>query len=125
MPAGEGGGHGVPRVPVSLTESPSMSLREDFDTFYRHFPRHVGKLAAEKAYVKARKRASAQVILEGVDTYKRTKPAYADWCMPATFLNQGRWMDEPDQPTRTEWICPHTPPCLARHACHILQVCGR
>jgi len=103
-----------------------MSLRDDFDTFYRHFPRHVGKLAAEKAYVKARKLASAQMILDGVEHYKRTKPAYADWCMPTTFLNQGRWLDEADDvPTSPEWICPHTPACTGRNACRILQVCGR
>lgn len=102
-----------------------MSLESEFGTFWTHYPRRTGKLAAEKAYRKARTVASAQQILDGVATYRQTKPAYADWCMPTTFLNQGRWMDEPDQPLRVEWVCPHTPPCLGRNACRILIVCGR
>jgi len=67
-----------------------------FEAFWKTFPRHVGKLAALKAYTKARTIATAEEILDGVERYKRTKPPYADWCFPATFLNQGRWMDEPD-----------------------------
>jgi hypothetical protein len=97
-----------------------LSLDTEFDTFWQQFPRHVGKLAAKKAYQKARKQASAEDILNGIERYRRAKPAYADWCHPATFLNQGRWMDEDDRAT-VEWVCPHTPSCLGRHACYVKQ----
>lgn len=54
-----------------------------------------------KAYDKARKLATDAEILAGVEQYKKSKPAYADYCHPATWLNQGRWMDEPDTAQRT------------------------
>ncbi len=72
----------------------------EFNMFWQHYPRHVAKIAAMKAYVKARKVATAQEILDGVSRYVQHKPAYADWCFPATFLNQGRWADEWDAPVQ-------------------------
>jgi hypothetical protein len=73
-------------------------IAEGFDQFWASFPRKTAKLAALKAYEKARRLDSAENILAGVERYKRNKPEYADWCHPTTFLNQGRWMDEDDQP---------------------------
>ena len=67
-----------------------------FDEFWAAYPRKVGKIAAEKAYRKAVKLASHDEIMDGVRRYLKAKPAYADWCHPATWLCQGRWMDEPD-----------------------------
>jgi hypothetical protein len=67
-----------------------------FDTFWQAYPRHVGKLAAMKAYAKALRLASAEQILAGVEVYKRIKPPYADWAHASSWLNAGRWMDEPD-----------------------------
>lgn len=69
----------------------------DFDEFWAVYPRKVGKFAAAKAYVRARKHASQEQILAGVDRYLRNRPGYADWCHPTTWLNQGRWLDEADQ----------------------------
>lgn len=65
-----------------------------FDAFWKTFPCKKAKLAAMKAFIKASKLASIHEILDGVERYKRSKPDYADWCHPATWLNQGRWMDE-------------------------------
>lgn len=73
-----------------------MTHNEDFETFWRSFPRRTGKLAAMREYEKARFMASAEDILAGVERYKKNKPDYADWCHPRTFLYQGRWMDEED-----------------------------
>jgi hypothetical protein len=69
---------------------------EDFKEFWAAWPGHrVGKLDAMKAYTKARKGyASQDELLAGLERYKKNKPAYADWCHPATWLNRGRWMDE-------------------------------
>lgn len=89
---------------------------DEFEIFWRRFPRRVGKLAALKAYGKARKLASAEQIVQGVDRYIANKPAYADWCHPVTFLSQGRWMDE-YEPSADDWTCPHTPTCESRWRC--------
>ena len=103
-----------------------MTLLEEFDHWWKAYPRRVGKLAAQKAYAKARRSASAAELLEGVKAYIASKPAYADWCHPTTFLTQGRWMDEaPEErraggdrrvlerqsPERRGGICPHEPRC--------------
>ncbi len=70
---------------------------DEFNAFWQHYPRRVGKLAAWKAYQKARTHASAEAILAGV---QRTR--FADEVRfiphPVTWLNQGRWLDE-DMPT--------------------------
>ena|ERR1051325_4473827 len=96
----------------------------EFAIWWARYPRKVGKLAAEKEYAKARKRATAQELLDGIEAYERAKADYADFCHPKTFLSQGRWMDE--APARsTEWTCPHDPHCLGRSACDILRRLGR
>lgn len=96
----------------------------EFLIWYAAFPRHTGKLAAEKSYLRARKMATAEELIDGIEAYKRAKHPDADVCHPATFLNQGRWMDEAP-PAPLEFRCPHTPTCAGRHACHIKQVLGR
>lgn len=74
-----------------------VRVNVSFDDFWKAYPRKVGKLSAEKAFKKARSNgAKVPDIMDGLRLYLKTKPAYADWCHPATWLNQGRWMDEPD-----------------------------
>lgn len=90
---------------------------KDFEEFWRAFPNRVGKLAAEKAYVKARARASAEELLAGVTRYLRIKPGYAEFCHPATWLNQGRWLDEGPSPKAGSSSCPHDPQCRTRRDC--------
>lgn len=97
----------------------------DFDTFWKAYPRRVGKLDAQKAYTRARTQASAAEILDGVARYVVNKPEYADWCHPATWLNKGRWMDEydtsaPAQHRRSE-DCPHTPTCHNKAWCRVVR----
>jgi hypothetical protein len=71
----------------------------EFETFWKNYPRKVGKLDALKAYMKARTQASAAEILDGVARYVVNKPAYADWAHPGTWLRAGRWMDDYGSPT--------------------------
>jgi hypothetical protein len=95
-------------------------VEADFEEFWQRFPRHVGKFAARKAYEKARRIASAQEILDGIEHYKRAKPSYADWCHAATFLNQGRWLDREDRPQEhAVWQCPHQPRCPTPMHCDV------
>lgn len=106
----------------------------EFDQFWEKYPRRVGKLDAMRAFEKARKMASLAEILEGIDLYMATKPEYADYCHPSTWLNKGRWMDEPDRRSGDdrrvskagiEIDCPHQPRCLARWQCGQKQLADR
>ena len=69
-----------------------------FDQFWAAYPRKVGKLAARKAYEKALKLTDADSLLKGATsyaTYVAQKGLEARYiCHAATWLNQGRWMDE-------------------------------
>jgi hypothetical protein len=88
------------------------SFSADFEEFWRAYPLRVGKLAAAKAYDKVRQGGTTQAqLLDGIAQYRRTKPLYADWCHPRTFLTQGRWLDEvtPSPGGRVE--CQHEPRC--------------
>jgi hypothetical protein len=66
----------------------------DFEIWYAAYPRHVARGAAEKAYRAARKKADAETLLAGIEVYRRTKPDYADWKHPATWLSGKCWLDE-------------------------------
>lgn len=96
----------------------------DFEEFWLAFPRRVGKLAAQKVYQKARRGGVTQeALLDGIAAYRRSKPDYADWCHPRTWLMQGRWMDEgaPVVPDYYQgWNCPHTPSCGHPTRCQTL-----
>lgn len=69
----------------------------DFELFWREYPKHVAKAAAEKAWKKA---VGGQVdvsqIIAGVKAWKKSSQ-WADFTYipnPATFLNGKRWQDE-------------------------------
>jgi biotin operon repressor len=67
-----------------------------FDAFYEVFPRHQGKGSAKKAYVKALSKASPEELLASAIRYRKDpnrEPGFT--CLPATWLNQERWTDEP------------------------------
>lgn len=66
----------------------------DFVTFWQHYPHKVGKRDAMKAFERARKRATIEVMLAGLTRYA-TKTDDRPWCNPATWLNQDRWADQP------------------------------
>lgn len=98
-----------------------MGLTE-FEEFWQHYPRRVGKFAAMKAYEKARRHASAGEILAGVRSYTRHKPDYADWAHPSSWLNAGRWLDEYEPLPAfgfESFECAHEPLCSGRNACYI------
>ena len=71
---------------------------EIFQKFYVEYPKHVGRGAAAKAFVRAMKKATPEQVTEGARKY-------ASWCKktgresrfipnPATWLNQERWDDD-------------------------------
>lgn len=68
-----------------------------FEVWWLGYPHKVGKQAAEKAFERVRKagRVPFQALTDGVQRYMRTKPPDRSYCNPATWLNEGRWDDEP------------------------------
>jgi hypothetical protein len=77
-------------------EENNSSIDDEFGVWYAAYPRKQGRGQAIKAYRQARKKADAAVLLAGIERYKKLKPAYADWRMPATWLNGEGWLDQPD-----------------------------
>lgn len=70
--------------------------RREFEgEFWRAYPHKVGKPAAFRAFVAARKRHGLSLILHGIEQYANDKPPDRAWLNPATFLNQERFNDEP------------------------------
>ena len=81
--------------------SPRASVNgEAFDRWWEDYPEKVGKGAARKAFPKALAKTSLDQLIVGVERYKATKPRDRAWCNPATWLNEERWLDQPDHPTR-------------------------
>lgn len=79
---------GKPRAGLTAEE-----LRE-FEEWYATYPLHVGRIEAERAFLKARKTASLEQLIAGVKRYVAsiTDPKFT--AHPATWLNAGRWSDE-------------------------------
>ena len=77
-------------------------LEPQFNLFWSFYPRKVGKAAAKKAYAKALKAVGSKVIFDGVERLAADPnlPSKDFIPHPATWLNEGRWEDEP-YPERT------------------------
>ena len=92
----ESGIHGVhPIAPEPSLNRPKPSSLS-FDAFYETFPRHEGKGAARKAYIRASTKLSPQELFDAALRYRQDpnrEPGFT--CLPATWLNQERWSDEP------------------------------
>lgn len=94
-------------------ESPTDSARprssdpSAFDAWYFAYPRKVGKDAARKAYAKAVKRVAPEVLLAAVQRYANDPnlPDAQFTPHPSTWLNEGRWDDEP-LPARSRPMTP-------------------
>ena len=85
------------------TNSSSLADASDgetdpFDEFWNHYPRKVGKDAARKAWAQAVKRADPSHIIAAALRFRHDPNLPTDRGFiphPATWLNQGRWDDEP------------------------------
>jgi len=67
----------------------------EFETWYLAYPRKEARADARKAFAGARKTADLEQLTSGVERYVANKPDYQDFCLPATWLRQERWRDEP------------------------------
>lgn len=79
----------------------ARSCASEFEIWYRRYPHKIGRGQAERAFVAARKIASLEDLIAGVDRYIASKPPDVNWRNPATWLNGKGWLDEPAQPTPT------------------------
>lgn len=86
--------------PVSEPSETRARVLHEFDDWYSAYPHKVGKGAARTAFAKARKIAGLPTLKAGLAAYVRTKPPDRAWCNPATWLNQERWTDQPDETPR-------------------------
>lgn len=110
---------------IDIKDTPAAAaaaaIAADFEAWWQHYPRKVGKSAAAKAYTKAHKAVGPFVLATGL------RNALAEWQAartegqylphPATWLNQGRWADEhptleatnqPARPSVTVNLCDGT-----------------
>ncbi|MCE4223424.1 YdaU family protein [Methylobacterium sp. C25] len=86
--------------PLSDPRADSAFPPRAFDEFWAAYPHKVGKDAARRAFdiVRRSDRVSFAEIVDGLARYKASKPPTRDWCHPTTWLNQGRWADQPAEP---------------------------
>ncbi len=70
-------------------------FQTEFKEWYQVYPRHEGKVAAEKAFAKVRASGvSLEILKAGAERY-RGQPIEAQFRkLPATWLNAGCWDDE-------------------------------
>lgn len=99
---GEQGNRGTGENTCASADAERVSDPDvDFDAWYAAYPRKRGKGQAVKAYRAARKKASAQVLLDAIraqhDTLTARGPEYVPY--PATWLNGERWADDLDDAT--------------------------
>jgi hypothetical protein len=109
----------------------SVEAGAGFSAFWAAYPRKVGKDAAFRAFQKhAPTAALVETMLRALTRQRQTVQWRKDDGQfiphPATWLNQGRWQDEPDAPVSTLASvpnsngrnCPHDQPCPSAGFCY-------
>lgn len=83
-------------APACFDPATEFELAAEFETFWQRYPRKRSKGFARRAWNTARKKASFEEIMAGLERYKfDTRPEFRPY--PGTFLNGERWNDvEPD-----------------------------
>lgn len=88
--------------PNTPSSAAADGATDTFDEWWSAYPKKVGKKAARRAYLRALKDTGADVLLTAMtaraDLWRRDGTARQFIPDPATWLNQGRWDDELDQP---------------------------
>ena len=78
---------------------------DDFLRYWDAYPRKTGKGEAWKSWQVKTRKVPTDVIIESVERHKKGKwkgqdPKYIP--LPATWLNQRRWEDDPDEPKKDD-----------------------
>jgi hypothetical protein len=74
-------------------------LNGTFESFWKAYPKKIGKKDAEKSWTKAKDKPPIESILKAIENQKKSEQWNKDSGQfipnPATWINQGRWDDEP------------------------------
>jgi hypothetical protein len=108
----------TPLNPPSDKRKRGDEFAEEFAAeFWPLYPRKVARDAALMAYAKARLRAEKDAIIAGVRRYgDQCRGKDTEFVAHAsTWLNQGRWDDEPAKPTQTSSLGPARPTSSSIH----------
>lgn len=91
----------------------------DFDHFWAHYPKKVGKLDAARVWRKLH--PSLELVLAALAWQTVSRQWRAGYVPnPSTYLWQGRWMDEPESVTVTTG-CSR---CGADELCRDVKLCN-
>jgi hypothetical protein len=71
-----------------------MTKEEQFQTFWKCYPRRIAKGTAKKAFDKAIRKTTLESMLEAITRYVAMKPEKIDFKHAATWLNGECWDDE-------------------------------
>lgn len=71
-----------------------MTKEQQFESFWKSYPRRVAKGAARRAFDKAIKKTTLENMLKAITEYVAKKPEKIDFKHPATWLNSECWEDE-------------------------------
>jgi len=82
-------------IPKELDPIELEGARDRFDDFWELYPRKVGKIAARKAW--DRLTVKPEIVIDGVERMVADPnlPSLEFLPHPSTWLNEGRWEDEP------------------------------
>lgn len=85
------------------------ATQDEFDQWYSGYPKKEAKEAARRAFVKARRSTSLDELIAGRDRYVVSMQGKDRQyiALPATWLNAGRWADEPQDPLLEDSDVPH------------------
>jgi hypothetical protein len=86
-----------PRTKETRVSALAEGWPPDFrEQFWAKYPNRVGKpKALAKLEQCMRRGIQWSAIIDGLDSYIRTKPPDRAWLNPETFINQERWADQP------------------------------
>ncbi|WP_281407592.1 DUF1376 domain-containing protein [Mesorhizobium sp. B2-8-3] len=80
---------------ASSNAAKGQALELEFGEWWALYPNKIGKPAALKSFIAARKKVDAETLVLGLRSYINSKPIDRAWCNPTTWLNQERWDDRP------------------------------
>lgn len=83
------------KIPPKAPRKRGTDDTPEFLTFWEAFPNKVGKAAALQSFTRALLKTDLAALLAAIERYRSSKPPDRQWCNPATFLNQERWLDQP------------------------------
>lgn len=95
-----------PIVPPKGTKKKASNYTDDFELFWKAYPRKVGKGAAAKAWGKATQRHPGKQIIEAAKNVSRQVDEGRDKKYvkhPATWLNADGWHDEDEETPGSKW----------------------